>query len=104
MKTPGRILIILAAFAFVMGITYMVVNANSTSGAAPALGGGTDGFPQRDAQGPAFANGEGPDVDAQGGGWIFSLVTNVGVIAIVVALVAVPKRLIHRRPLPVWVK
>jgi hypothetical protein len=28
MKTPGRILIRLAAFALVMGITYMVMNAN----------------------------------------------------------------------------
>ena len=104
MKTPGRILIILAAFALVMGITYMLVNANSTSGAAPAFGGGTDGFPQRDAQGSAFANGERPDVDAPGGGWIFGVVRNVGVIAIVVALVAVPKRLTYGRPLPVRVK
>jgi len=104
MKTPGRILIILAAFALVMGITYMVVNANNTSGAAPAFEGGADGFPQHDAQGAAFANGERPDVDAQGGSWIFGLVRNVGVIAIVVALVDVSKRLVPSRPLPVRVK
>lgn len=33
MKTPGRILIILAAFTLVMGIAYVVVNT-STSGSS----------------------------------------------------------------------
>jgi hypothetical protein len=44
-KTIGRILVILAAFALVMGITYMIVNAASPSTGSAAQQSG-EGLPQ----------------------------------------------------------
>ena len=94
MKTIGRIVIILAAFALVMGITYAAVSSvsSSTSGPAFARGGGGLSGPQG-AQ-PQFPNGgrpEGPRGEGRefGGRGILSLglgfVKNTVIIAVIVA-------------------
>ncbi len=90
MKTLGRIVIILCAFALVMGLTYVVVNAGSSSTAstAPAFGRDT-GF--RPAGTRREFHGEGS------GGWMFGMIRNAGIIAVVVALVAVPKSIGRKR-------
>jgi hypothetical protein len=89
MKALGRILIILCAFALVMGLTYVVVNAGSSSvgTAAPAFE-RDRGFPPDGAR-PEF-HGE------RGGGWMFGMVKNVGIIAVVVALVTIPQNVRRR--------
>lgn len=82
MKTFGRIIIILAMFALVMGITYAVVNGNGSSS----------------SELPQFPNGERPEFDGRfegrpegGGGWAFGLIKNLGIVATVTALIAVPR-------------
>lgn len=98
MKTLGRILIILAVFALVMGITYVAVNASeNSSGEAPQ-------FENRER--PQFADDERPEFpgggrpegrERGGGGWMFGLIKNVGIIAIVTVLIAVPRGLMRNR-------
>lgn len=104
MKTLGRILIILAVFVLVMGITYVIVNASGTS---------ANGAPFGDGQRPQFADGQRPfPGDGQfqprqrpegfegrdrerGGGSVFGLVggfvKNTVIIGVIVALIAVPR-------------
>ena len=95
MKTLARILIILVAFAIVMRITYVAVNAvnagsSSTSASAPAFERGSEALPQ-----PA---GERPEM---GGGWMFGLFKNLGMVAIIVGLIAIPRGLQRRKAVPV---
>ncbi|MFT3893136.1 MAG: hypothetical protein QM730_16020 [Anaerolineales bacterium] len=105
MKTLGRILIILAMFALVMGITYFVVNASGTS---------TNGMPFEDGERPQFANGERPFSGGEeqfqpgqrpegfegrerdgGDGSVFGMmggfVKNTVIIGVIVALIAAPR-------------
>ena len=91
MKTLGRIVIILCAFALVMGLTYAAVNAggSSTGSAAPAFG-SDRGFPRPDGARREF-HGEG------GGGWMFGMIRNAGIVAVIVALVVVPKSIGRKR-------
>ena len=96
MKTFGRILLIVAAFVLVMGITYVVVNSTNSSTTSPAFERGGEGLPQ-------FPNGERTELP-RGGGWMFGLLKNLGVMAIVVALIAVPKSLMRRKAAPVRVE
>ncbi len=93
MKTLGRILTILAVFSLVMGITYVAVNAGSSSTSLnPAAFG--RGF-RPDAQ---FPNGGRHEFGAGGrGGWMFGMIKNFGIIAIIVALVTVPKGIRQKR-------
>jgi hypothetical protein len=80
------------------------VNASSSSTTAPALESGAEGFSRPDGVQPSFPNDQRPDFDGArpgGGSWIFGLVKNIGIIAIIVALIAVPKNLLRRKPLPV---
>jgi hypothetical protein len=107
MKTLGRILIILAAFAIVMGITYGVVNTNSSSNAAPAFARGGEELARPEGVQAALPNGKRPDFDRDGpggGGWMFGLVKNIGIVAFVVALIVLPKSLLGKRTVPVRVK
>ncbi len=106
MKTAGRILIILAAFALVMGMTYVAVNAASSGSSATAPGLDDDGQFPPNGERPNFGNGERPEFPGgernefrgeRGGGWIFGAVKNTVVIAILVALIAGPKRWLRRR-------
>ncbi len=92
MKTFGRILILLAVFAIVMGATYAVVHAGGTSSSGmPQFENGTrpplpDGNMQR-----RFDDGE------RGGGWMFGLIKNVGIVAVVVTVIALPKTMKRNR-------
>lgn len=90
MKTLGRIIVILCAFALVMGLTYMVVNAGSSSAvtAAPAFERDRGGAP--DGARPEFH-------EERSGGWMFGVIKNVGILAVVVALVTVPKNIWRRK-------
>lgn len=101
MKTLGRILVILVAFTMVMGITYAAVNASNSSISADMpmfeRGGGGQSRPENGQ--PEFSSGErheGP----RGGGWMFGLIKNAGIVAIIVALIAVPRSLTRRKPNP----
>ena len=99
MKTLGRILIIFAMFALVMGVTYAVVNAGGPS---------SSGMPQfENGARPQFENGVRPEFDGQfegrpeGGEFGGGLVKNLGVVAIITALIAVPRgRMKTRKPAP----
>jgi hypothetical protein len=91
MKTLGRILILLAVFAIVMGATYAVVHAGGTS---------SSGMPQ-------FENGTRPPLPdgnmqrrpdgGERGGWMFGLIKNVGIVAVVVTVIALPKTMKRNR-------
>lgn len=87
MKTLGRTLIILLAFALVMGITYTVVNAASSSIGTPAFERGGQSFPRPEGVRPP--NGEGREFrgGASGLRLLFGMTKNIGIIAIIVALV-----------------
>lgn len=97
MKTLGRILIILTAFALVMGLTYVVVSATSSSTNAPAFERRGEGFTRPDGQFPGGARPEFRGEGRGGGGWVFGMVKNIGIVAVIVALIAVPKDLMRRK-------
>lgn len=99
MKTLGRILIILMAFAIVMGITYMIVNSSSSSS--------TDMPEVLRGEGFAPPAGERPALDGaemRGAGWAFGLVKNIGIVAMIVAMITMPKSFMRRKAVPVRVK
>ncbi len=91
MKTLGRIVIIVCAFALVMGLVYIAVNASSsaTGSAVPAFG-RDQGFARPDGARREF-HGE------EGGGWMFGMIRNVGIIAVIVALITIPKSIGRKR-------
>ncbi len=94
MKIFGRIILILLAFALVMGLTYVVVRAGGSSAgtAAPAFGRDARLF-RPDGARPEFRG----ERDGRGGGWILGMIKNVGIIALIVALVVIPKNIGRRR-------
>jgi hypothetical protein len=110
MKTIGRILIILAVFALVMGAAYVIVNAGGS-----ALPGGTSRFAQGNGR-PAPpdgalrnpANGTRPEFPGRErnefrggrGGVLFGAIKNITIIAIIVALIVGPKSWIRKRRKP----
>ena len=89
MKTLGRILIIVLAFAIMMGITYSVVNASRSSTNAPAFQRGGDGFAPNDAQ-PEFRSEDG----GNSLGMLFGVLKNTIIVAAIVALIVLPKNLL----------
>jgi len=108
MKTLGRIMIILAAFAFVMGLTYTVVNAASSFVGATAFERGEEGFQRPEGVQPQVPNGERPEFSGgegrefrgdRGGGfrWILGAVRNMGIIAVIVAAVVWLKNFLRKR-------
>ncbi len=99
MKTLGRILIILVTFALVMGITYVAVNAVSSSITVRAFQRGGEGSPRPEGAQPQFPSGEGREFRGQGVGlrWILGTVKNVGLIAIIVVLVVWGKDFLEKR-------
>jgi len=103
-KTLGRILIILAVFAAVMGITYLVVNAGSSSTSAnmSAFERGGEGQPRPEDMQLQFPDGERPEFGRAGprGGWMFGLLKNIGIISIITVLIAVPKSLMRGKAIP----
>jgi hypothetical protein len=102
MKTLGRILLILAVFTIVMGITYFVVDTGSTSTLANVPAFERDngrGFRPEGGQ-PQLFNGQRPEFDGagpRGGGWMFGMIKNAGIIAVIVALIVVPKSMWRKR-------
>jgi hypothetical protein len=99
MKTFVRILIILMVFTITMGITYTVVNASSSSSPTSAL---------TVVRGEGFARptGERPEMDdggMRGSGWLLGMVKNLGIVAIIVVLITVPKSLMRRKVVPIGV-
>jgi len=92
MKALGRILIILVAFAVVMGITYGTVNASgSSSTSTPQFESG-----ERPASPSGQFEGR-PEGQEGGGGLMFGLIKNIGIIAIVVTLIALPKSVVQKK-------
>ena len=94
MKTLGRILIILATFAMLMGLTYMAVNAVSSSIGGPAFEQRGEGFPRPEGAQPPLPNGgrpEGPRGEGRefrGRGilsMVFGFVKNTAIVAMIVA-------------------
>ena len=100
MKTLGRILIILAVFALVMGITYVAVNAGGTSSnGVPQFENGTR-LQFENGERPAFPGGqlEGRrEGGKDGGGLMFGLIKNIGIVAVVVALIAIPRNMMRNK-------
>ena len=100
MKTIGRILIILAVFALVMGITFVIVKDSSSSslGVTPRFEQANGRFAPPDGERPAFPGG-GQDFrgEGEGGGWLFEALRNIAIIGIIVALIVVPKSWIQKR-------
>ena len=109
MKTLGRILIILLATAIVTGAWVALVNgigANvSTSFDRP---GGAEFRPQQQGNQPpagfpegGFPQGERLDRERGGGGsmgrFALGMVKNVGIVAVLVALIVLPKSLFGRK-------
>jgi hypothetical protein len=108
MKTIGRILIILAVFAMVMGIAYVIVNARSSSGSGfpPGFEQGNGRFAPPDGAPPGFENSERPEFpgggrelrgERGGGGWLFEALKNIVIIGIIVALIVLPKSWVQKR-------
>jgi len=107
MKTLGRILIILAAFAIVMGITYVAVNVaggSSSTGMPQFQGGERPALPNGQfemGERPAFPGsqfGERPEGrERGGGGWMFGLIKNISIVAVVVTLIALTKSIIQKK-------
>jgi len=91
MKTLGRVLVILVAFAIMMGVTYTVVNAGGSSTNTPAFQRGGESFSVND--GPR----EFQDRGGNGVGMMFGLLKNIMIVAMVVALIAFPKNLLQQR-------
>ena len=103
MKTLGRILLILAAFALVMGITYLLVNASSSSRTRVPFDRREGAFPRPEGVDAPFPRGERADFDRdgpRGGGWMLGMFKNTGIIAILVALITVPRRFMRRKAVP----
>jgi hypothetical protein len=104
MKTLGRILTILVTFTLVMGITYVAVNAFSSSTTVRSFERGGQGFPQPEGAQPQFPNSQRPEFpggEGRGRGgtirWILGTVKNVGLIGIIVALVVWLKDFLEKR-------
>ena len=92
MKTLGRILIILVAFAVVMGITYVAVNAcgSSSTGTSQIESGERPVSPTGQFEGR-------PEGQEGGGGLMFGLIKNIGIITAVVILIALPKSIVQKK-------
>lgn len=96
MKTIGRILIILTVFSALSGLMVLAVNFSGGSLASDFDGDSQQFRPQGSDDG-IRPEGERvrPDHDERGGAggsrWMFGLIKNVGVMAVLVTLVVLPK-------------
>jgi hypothetical protein len=96
MKTLGRILIIFVVFAALSGLMMAAVNASaSTTALAAQLGREEEDHDNRvhlpDGTGMHERGGAG------GSRWMLGLVKNVGVMAVLVTIIALPKSLIKKK-------
>jgi hypothetical protein len=101
MKTLGRILIILAVFSVLAGL--MVLGVNASGGSTSALdgapsqlrpGGDSNQFrPEGDQNRPDRGERGG----AGGSRWMFGVIKNVGVMALLVTVIAWPKSIAKKK-------
>jgi hypothetical protein len=92
MKTLGRVLIILIAFAIVMGMTYFAVNAGGSSTTTTSV------FENGSANfAPIGARPELRSENSGGADWMFGLLKNIIVVGIIVAIIVFPKNLTQQR-------
>jgi len=106
-KTLGRILMIVAAFALMMGLIYAAVNAGGSSNNGAAFQRGGDRFAPPDGTQPQFrGEGRGDNGSGNGFGMIFGLLKNTIIIAVIVALIVFPKNILQerRRAIPVRIE
>jgi hypothetical protein len=84
-----------------MGVTYVVVNAgNSSTSANPSA------F-ERGGENFRPVNGERPEFETEGrrgGSWMFGLVKSFGIVAVIVAMIVMPKSFMRKKAIPVRVK
>ncbi|MEP7136328.1 MAG: hypothetical protein ABI904_15475 [Chloroflexota bacterium] len=102
MKTFGRVLVIVIAFAILMGVTYSVVSASGSSNTAPVFQrDGRDGFAPNDGQ--REFGGREREGGAGGFGMLFGLLKNTIIVAVITALIVLPKNFFQqkRRAVPV---
>lgn len=109
MKTLGRILIILLATAIVTGAWMILVNGIGASASVPFEQlGGAEFRPQQQGNQPpsgfpegGFPQGERFDRERGGGDsmgrFALGMVKNVGVVAVLVALIVIPKSLFSQK-------
>jgi hypothetical protein len=106
MKTIGRILLILAVFSVLSGLMVAAVNANEQQSTAPSDFDGvpsqfrTDGDEDTDGIRPGggeFRSERGGRGDIGGSRWIFGLLKNVGVMALLVTVIALPRSLAKKK-------
>ena len=99
MKTIGRILIILAVFSVFAGLMVVAVNASGANtpaadGAPSQLRPGGDGArPEGDGNRPERGERDG----AGGSRWMFGLIKNMGVMAVLVTIIAWPKSIAKKK-------
>ena len=92
MKTLGRMLTILIAFAIAMGIIYSAVSANgSASTNTPAFQNGGEDFRS------VGVRPENRDEDSSAGGIVFGLMKNIVIVVFIVTMVVFPKNLMQQR-------
>jgi hypothetical protein len=108
MKTLGRILIILVVFSALSGLMVLAVNASGSNApnfdGAPAQlrpQGDGDGIrPEGDQfnpEGGEFRPERGERGGAGGSRWMFGLVKNVGLMALLVTLIVLPKSIAKKK-------
>jgi len=93
MKIVWRTLIILAVFIALSGLMVVAVNASSSTTTTAA-----DGAPQLHADGDMGGRPEHGERGAAGGSrWMFGLLKNVGVMAVLVTIIAWPKSVAKKK-------
>ena len=94
MKTIGRILLILVVFSIFAGLTVTVVNA---SGASATTVSGTRQF-RPDGSGNGIRTERDGGREAGGGsGWMFGLLKNVSVMALLVTVIVWPRNIAKKK-------
>ena len=119
MKTIGRILIILLTAGLIAAAIFAAVNASGSSAHAgfgePFNNNGAQtraGFPAsgngefRPGGSPlgGFRDGGHPERGGEAGGWLFGTIRNVGIVAVIVTVIVLPKKLLKKRAVPAVVK
>jgi hypothetical protein len=101
MKTLGRIFIILAVFAALSGLMVVAVNLVADFDGTPPIRPGGDAVGVRPEGGDQNRpeRGERDERDGFGGGsrWMFGMVKNTVVIAVLVTVIALPKGLAKKK-------
>ena len=98
MKTISRILIILAVFSIFAGLMMVAVNASGSNapdfnGAPQFRPGGGDGVRPEGVQ----YRPERGELGGGGSGWMFGLIKNIGLMAILVTIIVWPRSAAKKR-------